>query len=347
LGGTVRIGEISFLIPANQHSVLKTQDWDFLFNDAFDKFKWGISFYSSSEQSDDFSKQVKNSISSFLKMKKIKANFKWSARRGSGSYYLDPTDISRHNMTSKGFECLIVKIKKNYYIGKTLAIFDAPFSQVRDLKRPQQLPSQAISLRLARMLINLSQVKPGDLLLDPFCGIGTLLQEGLYLGMRALGIELETSRVKMAQANLTWFQKNFLEDSEWNILQGDSRQLSQLFSGTVDGVATEPYLGPLLQGSLKITEARKRISELERFYMLLFRELEEKLKTGKKVAIILPVFPVHHSKPLNLDLSKILKGTKFHTWDILKGSNLHYLPYVYRKKESRLIREIYVLKKGK
>ncbi|MFX0061826.1 MAG: TRM11 family SAM-dependent methyltransferase [Candidatus Hermodarchaeota archaeon] len=347
LGGTVRIGEIYSTIPTQQISSIKTFDWDFLFNEAFEKFKWAISFYSSSRESSDFPNQVKKAINSYFKKKKIKANYKWPARRGSGSYYLDPSDVNRNKMTSEGFECIIVHQKNKYYIGKTISVFNAALSESRDLGRPQQLHSQAISLRLARILINLSQVKPGDLLLDPFCGIGTLLQEAIFLKICTLGVEIEPERVKMAQENLKWFQKKYPETGEWKIILGDSRQLIDLFSSSVDGVATEPFLGPLLHGPLKINEARKLVDELERFYRDIFQGLEKIVKPEKKVAIVLPVFPVYNSKSLKPNLSRILEGTNFRIFDILKKFHLHYLPYTYRSQNSHLTREIYVFKKTK
>ncbi|MFX1252385.1 MAG: DNA methyltransferase [Promethearchaeota archaeon] len=345
LGGTVRIGEIYSTIPTQQNALIKTLDWDFLFNEAFDKFKWAISFYSISQESDDFPNQVKKAINAYFKREKIKANYKWPARRGSGSYYLDPSDVNRNKMTSEGFECIIVRQKNKYYIGKTISVFNPAHSELRDLGRPQQLPSQAISLRLARILINLSQVKPGDLILDPFCGIGTLLQEALFLGLRAVGVEIESKRVEMAQQNLKWFQRKYPETEEWKIILGDSRQLIDFFSSFVDGVATEPFLGPLLHGPLKINEARKLVDELEIFYRCIFKELEKILKPEKKVAIVLPVFPVHDSKSLKPNLSKILEGTNFRIFDILKKFHLQYLPYTYRSQNSHLTREIYVFKK--
>jgi modification methylase len=45
--------------------------------------------------------------------------------------------------------------------------------------------------------------QPGDLVLDPMCGIGTTLVEAAHLGRHALGIEYEARWAQLARANLT------------------------------------------------------------------------------------------------------------------------------------------------
>jgi modification methylase len=43
---------------------------------------------------------------------------------------------------------------------------------------------------------------PGDLVLDPMCGIGTTLVEAIHLGRDAIGIELEARWAGLASANI-------------------------------------------------------------------------------------------------------------------------------------------------
>ena len=44
--------------------------------------------------------------------------------------------------------------------------------------------------------------QPGELVLDPMCGIGTTLVEALHLDRRAVGVEYETRWAEIARANL-------------------------------------------------------------------------------------------------------------------------------------------------
>jgi modification methylase len=45
--------------------------------------------------------------------------------------------------------------------------------------------------------------QPGDLVLDPMCGIGTTLVEAIHAGRDALGVEYEARRSNIADANIT------------------------------------------------------------------------------------------------------------------------------------------------
>jgi modification methylase len=44
--------------------------------------------------------------------------------------------------------------------------------------------------------------EPGDLVLDPMCGVGTTLVEAVHLDRRALGIELEPRWAAVATSNI-------------------------------------------------------------------------------------------------------------------------------------------------
>jgi modification methylase len=54
---------------------------------------------------------------------------------------------------------------------------------------------------LARRAID-AYSNPGDLVLDPMCGIGTTLVEAIHAGRRAVGVELEPRWAKLARANI-------------------------------------------------------------------------------------------------------------------------------------------------
>lgn len=57
--------------------------------------------------------------------------------------------------------------------------------------------------RMARALINLSMAHEGELLLDPFSGTGGILVEACLVGIKGVGVEVQTTLVKGAKCNLT------------------------------------------------------------------------------------------------------------------------------------------------
>jgi hypothetical protein len=70
---------------------------------------------------------------------------------------------------------------------------------------------------------------PGDLVLDPMCGIGTTLVEAIHLGRRAVGIELEERWAKLAVANIVHAREQGAP-GQAGVILGDARALPRLLA---------------------------------------------------------------------------------------------------------------------
>ncbi|MFC9880271.1 TRM11 family SAM-dependent methyltransferase [Streptomyces libani] len=95
---------------------------------------------------------------------------------------------------------------------------------------------------------------PGDLVLDPMCGIGTTLVEALHLGRNALGIEYEPKWATLASLNA---RSAAQEDGTGTVRCGDARHLTGLAPthtrGEVALVVTSPPYGPSVHGQVRST----------------------------------------------------------------------------------------------
>ncbi|NRN65726.1 Site-specific DNA-methyltransferase [Kibdelosporangium sp. 4NS15] len=96
---------------------------------------------------------------------------------------------------------------------------------------------------------------PGDLVLDPMCGIGTSLVEALHAGRRAVGIEYEphwahVTRVNLQRAHAAGTQH------EGRVFHGDARQIGSLlppeYLGQAALVVTSPPYGPSTHGQVAV-----------------------------------------------------------------------------------------------
>ncbi|HEX3829437.1 MAG TPA: DNA methyltransferase, partial [Sporichthyaceae bacterium] len=98
--------------------------------------------------------------------------------------------------------------------------------------------------------------KPGDLVLDPMCGIGTTLVEAVHAGRRAVGIEYEPHWVDVARANLDLARDTGV-DHDGRVFHGDARQLASLlppeYVGQAALVVTSPPYGPSTHGQVSVT----------------------------------------------------------------------------------------------
>ncbi|MCX2948955.1 TRM11 family SAM-dependent methyltransferase [Lentzea sp. NEAU-D7] len=97
--------------------------------------------------------------------------------------------------------------------------------------------------------------EPGDLVLDPMCGIGTTLVEAVRLGRRAVGVEYEPHWVTVAGNNLALAAEQGV-DHDGQVFHGDARQLSTLLPAELRGqvalVVTSPPYGPSTHGQVAV-----------------------------------------------------------------------------------------------
>lgn len=105
------------------------------------------------------------------------------------------------------------------------------------LRRPRARPffhPSALYPKFARGLVNLSHVKEGELLLDPFCGTGSILIEASIIGINTIGIDISMKMCRGAMNNL----KHYMLDS-LGIINSDALVLP---IKKVDAIATDlPY----------------------------------------------------------------------------------------------------------
>lgn len=86
---------------------------------------------------------------------------------------------------------------------------------------------------IARVLINLTRVKEGGLLLDPFAGTGSILIEAWSMGIRGIGVDIDWAITRGMAQNIRHANTNSI------IILGDSRLIMYR---EIDHVATDlPY----------------------------------------------------------------------------------------------------------
>ena len=92
-------------------------------------------------------------------------------------------------------------------------------------------------------------LQPGDTVLDPFAGIGGFALGAVEHELNWVGVELEPRFVALAEQNLEIWRRMFRQPRLLSrMVQGDSRQLSELFQGADCVVGSPPYAGNDLGG---------------------------------------------------------------------------------------------------
>ncbi|MEK6834843.1 MAG: hypothetical protein AABX61_01120 [Nanoarchaeota archaeon] len=303
LGGTIKIAKV----------ILKTNDKKEALNffNGFELPNKNKIYYS---VNNDLIKEI---LSKRFKQESIKAYYKSNVNNPSSSLKLDLELISFKD-----------------YFAKVIQISNPKLYKKRDELRPKFDEKKVISIRLAKILLNLSEAKRE--ILDPFCGSGTILQEALLMNLNAHGLDVN---VKESRENLSWLNKNFKVRNKYKLYQGDARNLSK-YINNVEAVVTEPYLGPYLKTYPRYNEAKNIIIELKELYKKLFSELN---KITNRVVILFPVIPTRDKRKLNINVNDIISNTKF---KIVNYSNVK-IPITYKYKTSILEREIWIFEKSK
>jgi SAM-dependent methyltransferase len=105
---------------------------------------------------------------------------------------------------------------------------------------------------LARHIIA-TYSQPGDVVLDPMCGIGTSLIEAAHLGRHAVGVDTEPRWITLARANARHAAAQGATGTI-RLAQGDSRHLHRLLppdlAGQVRLLLTSPPYGPATHGQV-------------------------------------------------------------------------------------------------
>lgn len=93
--------------------------------------------------------------------------------------------------------------------------------------------------------------RPGDWVLDPMCGIGTVMVEAIRLGRSAIGVDCEPDWVAAATANLH-LARDAYPGAKGTVRLGDARQLARhlpkRLRGKIDLIVTSPPYGKAAHG---------------------------------------------------------------------------------------------------
>ncbi|MFA4640063.1 DNA methyltransferase [Pyrococcus kukulkanii] len=174
-------------------------------------------------------------------------------------------------------------------VGETIRITN-PFELKKlDVERPIVRPTISIPPRLARIMVNLSEVRRGNVL-DPFCGTGTIVMELLLQGLVAYGSDISEERIKDTRKNVEWLRREFKVKHSASLRVCDVRKLKKCFRTRFDAIITEPYMGKALKVKPTRSEAVKIARELDRLYYQAFESFGDVLKRNAKVVFVFPAF---------------------------------------------------------
>jgi len=173
---------------------------------------------------------------------------------------LNSASVLHNNLAGDhGMELLLVRDGDRTIIAQTTDVQDIDSYTIRDRGRPKRDARVGmLPPKLAQIIINLAvaQTNPlyGDIVLDPFCGTGVILQEATLMGFDVYGSDLDKRMVEYSDVNLQWLltqpfcpvkrPDEYDDDPDWRYYQleaGDAT--THVWKVPPAAVATETYLG--------------------------------------------------------------------------------------------------------
>ncbi|MFH1237962.1 MAG: hypothetical protein ABIH79_01055 [archaeon] len=249
---------------------------------------------------DKFSYAIFGNIDSELLKEKFKSEKKKAILK-HGRKRIKFQNGKKQEFPNADFTLFYYQYQDRIYLGIATQEYNSSSVKERDMGKPVRREHLAISPRLSKILVNLSEAKPHDLLLDPFCGVGGILQESLLKRINVYGIDKDKQAIKDAETNLNWLTKKYPINSKYTLENLDSRKAPDL---QFKAIATETPLGKVLRKKPNDNEAKNIIQNFEAYIIPILIRMKKIKKPKAKIAMTLPVI-----RTFNVDAQKIANKT--------------------------------------
>jgi tRNA G10 N-methylase Trm11 len=288
-------------------------------------------------------KRIRHEIMSLLKVIRKKSIYVSPDQNYSDNGGVTVTKALR-KLSHGGFELLVSKQAGELTYWKVIKYIDLNGFRERDLQRPYQNSMLSLPISLARTMVNLSCAKPGNTLLDPFCGTGTILIEAAESGISVTGVDVDPIKVEGARRNLEWLF-HIKKGSVFYVFKHDARSVHEKFpSEFFDCVVTEPPFGPPLKSLPTLALSQEIAYSLTALYRNFFLSVSKVLKVGGKVVVTMPLWRLQDGGSYSLPVKQLLKATSLSLDETLSGYGVSY-PITWSKPDNKIQRQIFVLTK--
>ena len=272
---------------------------------------------------------------------------------------LTPQKLLRKKIIDDGIEFVLWYRKNDVILCQTEEVINIDSFAKRDKERPHKRLMLLLGLALARTMVNLVSIEKNNHnvpIYDPFCGMGSIVQEAYILGMQAMGSDIDESCVIRSKENLNWISqsrgKKFQE--KYGIFPSDkifemdltlpNIPLLQEFDGSI--VAEPNLLTPLKTYPL-IFEAKKMINQFEQNYNQYLKGINQILPIHGICVLIFPQIHTAENIRLSLEIERLLKKNNFKICEIKANNAIFPAFFIHAWKNPIIERQIVVFKKIK
>ncbi|MCL4200590.1 hypothetical protein KJZ67_04625 [Patescibacteria group bacterium] len=246
-------------------------------------------------------------------------------------------------------ELVVIGLPGTNLIGVTLAVQDFEDWNKRDFGRPApDAKAGMLPPKVARMIVNIalphgvSDHHP--MVLDPFCGVGTVLGEALLRGANVTGSDLSEAAVANSKKNLEWLRREYpvVAPLYMSVMVADATHVSEFLTPqSVDAIVTEPYMGETVEAKdiAKLTPERVKniLKGLEKLYIGALKEWANILKPQARIVMAMPAYDTGRGV---LRVKKVVDRCESLGYTLLTE------PIEYGRPKAIVRREFYIFQKG-
>ena len=326
LGGIIKVGTIRSRVPLEplkkaflRHEKLARENIetklsadcpvDEIFEAPENRIVFGVSIYSENHCLSRFSWEIQRFLGTHFKKElaseDIRSKF-MGLPKTRKLPQLTHVEVLKKKLIEDSAEILFCIDEQQAYLAKTIAVHNPFEFQKRDIDRPVQRKIFSIPPRLAKIMVNLSDCQSGKTFLDPFCGVGTILQEAMLTRAEVMGLDNNPWCVKAAEKNLEWIRDQYdLKTVKYRVLLGNSRKLTNhVDAENIDCIATEPDLGPALRHLPTEHYAEEIVDRLRPLYYDFLEGAYKVLKSKGKLVLVTPFVKTRSEKPVTLKIEE-------------------------------------------
>jgi len=140
--------------------------------------------------------------------------------------------VDLHNPASD----IRIVFSRKVHIGRVISAIDRSSFEARKNRYLPFVYPASLHPKFARALVNLTQVRAGQTLLDPFCGTGAIVAEAAMVGLNARGTDIAERMIDGARQNLSHL------GLKADLRESDVGDISRTVT-SAKGIATDPPYG--------------------------------------------------------------------------------------------------------
>ena len=228
-----------------------------------------------------------------------KANHSSGSRQAVGTHssLLNAAQVIFNKLThDPNKELIFLQHEGVIILMRSIAMQDIASYELRDTSRPaRDAKVGLLPPKLAQIMINLALPAASNIpsaVYDPFCGMGTILQEAWLMNIKAFGTDISERMIEATTQNMEHLKKYFSVKNELapTFLPHDVTNPNipeKIYHENIT-VVTEPFLGTPLSRPLSPTEAEEFYASVTPLYLNFFMNMKSVLPKNGRILLLLP-----------------------------------------------------------